>query len=123
MAGSFAYTAQVTDALGGKATASGAACAITIAPALTLACGSGTGTVGVAMTMPLLTTGGQAPFTYSITSGTLPDGLSLNPTTGLISGTPTKAGTFTYTAQVTDSAGNIAATPSGGCTIDRKGGG
>ncbi len=47
--------------------------------------------VGTAMTSfsPLTTSGGSAPYTYSITSGTLPAGLSLNTTTGAVTGTPT----------------------------------
>jgi hypothetical protein len=38
--------------------------------------------------------GGTAPYVYSISSGTLPTGLSLNTGTGIISGTPSAAGTF-----------------------------
>ena len=43
--------------------------------------------------------------------------MTLNPTTGVISGTPTTAGTYAYTAKVVNSLGNTASTPSGGCTI------
>lgn len=42
--------------------------------------------------------------TWALTSGTLPPGLSLNPQTGVISGTVTSAGTFTFTVSATDSA-------------------
>ena len=45
---------------------------------------------------------GTVPFTWSITSGKLPDGLTMNSETGEISGKPTKAGTFTFTVQVTN---------------------
>lgn len=38
-------------------------------------------------------TGGTSPYTFAVTSGTLPAGLSLNASTGAISGTPTTAGT------------------------------
>jgi hypothetical protein len=41
--------------------------------------------------------------TWQLTSGTLPAGLSLNPTTGLISGTPTAGGSFPVTVTVRDS--------------------
>jgi len=44
---------------------------------------------------------GTSPFTYSLI-GSLPDGLSLNYSTGEISGTPTKDGTFTFTISVLD---------------------
>ena len=47
--------------------------------------------------------GGQGPFTYAITSGSLPAGLSLNAATGHISGTPTTVGTSNFMASVTDS--------------------
>jgi hypothetical protein len=46
--------------------------------------------------------GGTAPYTWS-KSGDWPTGLSLNPTTGLISGTPTKNAHFNFTVQVSDS--------------------
>lgn len=47
--------------------------------------------------------GGTGPFTYAITSGALPTGLSLNTGTGAITGTPTAGGSFTFTLTVTDS--------------------
>ncbi len=45
---------------------------------------------------------GRAPFQWSIASGSLPPGLSLDPATGTISGTPTLHGTYTFTATVSD---------------------
>jgi hypothetical protein len=50
----------------------------------------------------LAAAGGTKPYTWSISSGTLPEGLTLA-STGQISGTPTKAGTSSFTAQLDDS--------------------
>ncbi|MDB6120967.1 MAG: hypothetical protein JWO08_4748, partial [Verrucomicrobiaceae bacterium] len=49
--------------------------------------------------------GGQAPYTYAISAGALPSGLSLSATTGAISGTPSSAGTYTFTMRATDANG------------------
>jgi uncharacterized repeat protein (TIGR02543 family)/LPXTG-motif cell wall-anchored protein len=46
---------------------------------------------------------GIAPYTFAVTSGTLPPGTSLNALTGVISGTPTTAGTYSFTVETTDS--------------------
>ncbi|MDG4780222.1 fibronectin type III domain-containing protein [Micromonospora sp. WMMD961] len=48
-------------------------------------------------------TGGTAPFAWSVSAGSLPAGLTLDPVTGLLSGTPTVSGTFPFTVRVTDS--------------------
>jgi hypothetical protein len=64
-------------------------------------------TAGVAYTATLAETGGSSPFTWTITSGSLPLGLALNPTTGLISGTPTGASSGSLTFKVTDADGKI----------------
>ncbi|MFA7061999.1 MAG: IPTL-CTERM sorting domain-containing protein, partial [Pedobacter sp.] len=50
----------------------------------------------------LTVSGGTAPYTWSVVSGSLPDGLSLNSVTGTISGTPTAVGTFSFTYGVSD---------------------
>lgn len=51
----------------------------------------------------LLVGGGVGPFTWAMTSGILPSGLTLHPTTGVISGVPTAVSTNSFTVQVTDS--------------------
>ena len=48
-------------------------------------------------------TGGTPPYTWSVASGALPAGLTLNSTTGTISGTPTASGTFSMSVKITDS--------------------
>jgi hypothetical protein len=47
---------------------------------------------------------GQPPYSWSIVSGNLPNGLALNASNGMISGTPALAGIFNFTAKVVDSA-------------------
>jgi hypothetical protein len=47
--------------------------------------------------------GGTAPYTYSVLAGTLPTGLSLNASSGVVSGAPTAAGAFNFTIKAADS--------------------
>jgi hypothetical protein len=61
------------------------------------------GTTGVAYSATLSATGGTTPYSWSVSSGSLPAGLSLGAATGIISGTPTAAGSSTFTVRVTDS--------------------
>jgi hypothetical protein len=73
------------------------------------------GTAGVAYSQPIALMGGTTPFQWSIydgpitdgtgVGGSVPDGLTLNTTTGTISGTPTGAGTWYFEATVTDADG------------------
>jgi WD40 repeat protein len=68
------------------------------------------GTVGAAYSATLAATGGTPPYNWSITTGALPAGLSLNAATGAVTGTPTAAGTANFTVQVADSASPTPAT-------------
>jgi len=68
------------------------------------------GQVRLAYTATLAATGGSAPYTWTISSGQLPTGLSLASSTGVISGTPTAAGTASFSAEVTDQTGATATT-------------
>jgi choice-of-anchor A domain-containing protein len=94
------FKVQVKDALGTTSTG----CAITISAVLTVSCGSvSAGEVGVSFNSGAMTvSGGTAPYSYSIV-GTLPGGLTLNTTTGAVTGTPTAAGSFSV--QVKDALG------------------
>ncbi len=51
----------------------------------------------------LTVSGGSAPYQFAVNSGSLPPGMSLNPTTGSISGTPSAAGSYAFQVGVTDS--------------------
>jgi len=59
----------------------------------------------VAYSQTVATSGGTAPVTFSISGGSLPAGLSLNTSTGVISGTPTTPGAYSFTLTATDSNG------------------
>ncbi len=60
------------------------------------------GVVGIAYAQTLAVSGGTPPYQWTIASGALPPGLTLAPTTGIISGTPTAAGTSPATIAVAD---------------------
>ena len=68
---------------------------------------TGPATAGVMYSATCTASGGIAPYSWSISSGTLPNGLNTTPssdTTSLtIAGTPTTSGSYNYTVQVTDS--------------------
>ncbi|NLB51370.1 MAG: hypothetical protein GX808_00305, partial [Syntrophomonadaceae bacterium] len=55
-----------------------------------------------------VTKGGVLPYTWSVSSGALPAGITLNSTTGYLAGTPTAAGTYSFSIMVTDSHPNSA---------------
>lgn len=82
---------------------------------LTLNCGSPpNGQVGAHYSSALIASGGTPPYTFALSSGSLPPGLSLNGSTGVIAGTPSAGGTFVFTVQVTDS---LSATAPVTCSI------
>lgn len=64
------------------------------------------GTTGVAYSETISAQGGSGTgYTFALTAGALPTGTSLASSTGIISGTASTAGTFTFTIKVTDSSG------------------
>lgn len=100
------FTVQVTDQEGSSVSQS---FTITILKALRIATRSlPRGRVGRNYFVIPKATGGKTPYTWSF-SGSLPEGLSLNGSTGRITGIPTTSGSFTPTFQVTDPMGGVAA--------------
>lgn len=61
------------------------------------------GRTGVAYSRTLAAEGGKTPYAWTVSSGSLPPGLSLNKTTGTISGTPTIPGRSDFTVKAMDS--------------------
>jgi hypothetical protein len=105
-AGSFDFVIQVADNAGTRKTASFTV--LVNPPALTITVGvlPPSGTVGVpySQKLSLVANGGTPPVTWSVASGSVP-GLSFDPSSLVLSGTPTTAGTFSLTIQAADSAG------------------
>ena len=60
-------------------------------------------TVGIAYNLPLNATGGQSPYLWSVSAGTLPSGITLDASSGVLSGVPTMTGTSNFTVQAADS--------------------
>jgi hypothetical protein len=72
-------------------------------PTITTTSPMASGTVGTVYSQTLQATGGSTPYSWTVTGSSLPAGLSLNSSTGVISGTPTAANTFYFRVRVTGS--------------------
>ena len=105
--GTFNFTVTATDSTGAPGPFSGSqAYSLTIdAPTIVLAPTSlAGGTDGVVYSASITpASGGTAPYSYAVTAGALPGGLTLNASSGAISGTPTATGTFNFSVTATDS--------------------
>ena len=102
--GSFSFVIQVTDA--NKATATGNF-SLTVVPGplvITTLSPLFTAIVGSPYSQQFTATGGAPPYTWSVTQGQT-GALTLNASTGSLSGTPTAPGVLNFTVQVKDSAG------------------
>ena len=98
-------TIRVVDAVGSPAQRSGT---IRYADTLALSGTLGTGIQGTPYSSGFTRTGGHSPFTFALHAGTLPAGLTLNSSTGVISGTPTTVTSNAITVRVTDASGAFA---------------
>jgi kumamolisin len=100
-------TFKVTDSTTPTPQSATVSLTLTIASAATLTIATASlpnGQTGVPYSAVLTAAGGTTPYTWSLTSGTLPAGLTLNPQSGLIAGTPAVSLTNTpLTFKVTDS--------------------
>jgi len=111
-AGLDTFTVQVND---GTATATRVINVTVTAPTVSVtALTLNTMTVGAVFSSQSFTaTGGYGAYTYSVSAGSLPAGLSLNSSTGALTGTPTTAGAYSFTVQATDSSTGTSAPFSG----------
>src|SRR5205085_2920305 len=102
-AGAFTFTVRAMDA--NKCAGSQSyTLTITGCPPITLSPASlPNAGIGVPYNQTVTASGGTAPYTFSITSGTLPTGISLS-SSGQLLGRATTAGTFTFTIRATDAA-------------------
>lgn len=102
-AGTFMFTVSLLDSEQPASIAS-TVFSITISPTLQITTTSlPNGSSGVYYSDTLAATGGVPPYTWMITQGSLPGGLTLNATSGVISGTPSGTGTSSFGVEATDS--------------------
>jgi hypothetical protein len=104
------FTVRARDGAGNTATKT---FTLTVDPPSPLVINNGTdqlrdGNVGVSYEASLFPAGGTPPYSWSHVAGTLPPGLSVQASPGRVLGTPTAAGTFTFTVRVNDSGGQSA---------------
>jgi Putative Ig domain len=101
--GTFDFTVRLTDSTQTSATSQ---MQITVIPGPLVIVTTGDltrGTVGASYAYTLQGRGGKSPYIWSLASGALPNGLSIDPATGVITGTPTAFGTFSFTVTLRDS--------------------
>jgi hypothetical protein len=104
----YTFTVAATSSVGtGTATAPSSAVVALANPSVSTHALAG-GEVGVVYSQTVASSGGTLPHTWAVTTGTLPTGLSLNGTTGVISGTPVTSGTPTFSITLTDASNNTA---------------
>lgn len=105
-AGSFNFTVQVTDVAKNNASKAFSLAITSNSPTLSITTVTPLpgATQGAAYSQSLTASGGKPPYTWSITTGALPTGLTLNGSSGVISGTPTTTGAFAFSVHVSDSA-------------------
>ena len=100
--GTFPFSVKATDSAATPSSSTAALTLVVSAPTLVITTtGIPNGVTGQALSTQLALTGGIAPYTWSVSGGSLPAGVTLS-SAGLLSGSPTTAGVYTFTAQVKD---------------------
>jgi hypothetical protein len=109
-AGTYSFTVQLSDAA--QLSVSRAYTLTVPAPPLVITTLAPlfSGTVGAPYAQTFSASGGKPPYRWSVTSGDA-GGLTLDSTSGTLQGSPQRAGTFSFTVQVTDADGTVASQP------------
>ncbi|WDL95303.1 Ig domain-containing protein [Alicyclobacillus sp. ALC3] len=106
--GTYSFTVRVTDSLGATRLESATwVIEQAVSPLTVQSITLGHGTQGSLYEQTLIANGGKPAYTWSLIGGSLPAGLVLN-SDGVVQGTPTASGTYTFTVEVRDTAGHTA---------------
>ena len=84
---------------------------VSVCPVITVSAVLPNVEAGVFYSRTVTASGGASPYRFAITTGALPSGLSLDPSSGVLSGSTTATGVFTFTIQATEDDGTV----EGGC--------
>ena len=120
--GTFTFTVQAQDSTsggsGGPYTGTLSFTVIIAAPTVVVSPSTlPNGTYGSSYSQGISASGGSGTYSYAVSSGSLPSGLSLNSSTGALTGTPTAAGSATFTVTATDTVTTGPAAPYTGSQI------
>jgi hypothetical protein len=124
--GTFSFSVQMTDSSSVQSVAANLSMTISPAPLPPSIMNTSVadGTLGVSYAQTLTATGGAAPYnTWTVSSGSLPDGLTLDAASGMISGTPTIVGTSIFSITVKDSNSLVSTPTAFNLTINNSGNG
>ncbi|MCU1330654.1 MAG: hypothetical protein JWN34_6024, partial [Bryobacterales bacterium] len=108
--GNFSVSIVITDGGGAKVSTLVTLSVLSVSAPVSIPSGTLTGaTVNTQYSASFGAIGGKSPYSWSLLSSSLPDGLALA-TSGVVSGNPTTPGTFSFGVLVTDAAGGTAST-------------